>query len=217
MNPFSKSICWLIPVGVMLAIEGGVQGWRHSAFEASEDPIFNWRGSELVSTAPAPFGEALKIYHADRGSEKKWPLADGRSINLFYFEWDEMETGPFADIGGHDAEVCNVAAGYHMVRTGSLRTYVPPGQKPLVFRTTVLSEPSGKIIYVFKLPWIQGVGEWHVNSSSDRWLRFKRSFIRHRGQARVVEAGVFGAESEEEAWQIVIKEVLNPLEWSDAK
>lgn len=208
---------WLaIPLG-LLAIEGAVQGWRHSEYEPSTDPVFNWRGAELVSTAPPPFGDALEIYHADRGSSKKWPIADGRSINLFYFEWDEMETGPFADIGGHDAEVCNVAAGFKMIRTGELRTYRPEGRGPLVFRTTVLSEPNGNTVYVFKLPWIQGVGEWHVNSSSDRWLRFKRSFIRHKGQARVLEAGVFGAAGEEEAWGIVESEILGKLEWQETR
>lgn len=209
---FNRLIWLLIPV-VLVLVEGGVQWWRNADLTPSKAPVFAWRGAELVSTAPAPFGDALKIYHADRGAEIKTPLADGRSLNLFYFEWDQMETGPFADIGGHDAEVCNVAAGYTMIRTGALRTYRPPGEEPLVFRCTVLAEPSGKTVYVFKLPWIQGVGEWHVNSSSDRWLRFKRSFIRHRGEARVVEAGVFGADDEDEAWNLVVKEILEKLEW----
>jgi hypothetical protein len=211
---FFRIGCWLVPA-VLLAIEGGVQIWRHAELTPSEAPVFNWRGAELVSKADGSFGQALDMYRADRGAETLVKLDEGRSLKIFYFEWDVMETGPFADVGSHDAEVCNVAAGFKLIRTGHLNTYQPKGYEPLDFRCTVLAQPTGEIVYVFKLPWIQGVGAWQVGSSRDRTLRLKRSFIRHQGQARVLEAGVYGAASEEEAWDLVVNEILEKLEWAE--
>jgi hypothetical protein len=43
----------------------------------------------------------------------------------------------------------------------------------------------------------------------------KSSFIRKVGQARMLQAGVFGARDADHAWQVFQSEVLEKLEWTD--
>lgn len=203
----------LIPI-LLLAIEGGVQAWRHADLPHSNAPLFCWKGARLVTAAPEPFGRALTLYRADRGAEQTRQLPGGGKMTVFYFEWDCMDLGPIISMNGHEAEVCNVAAGYKLIQSGGHRIRRFANGEVLDFASTWLAEPNGKLVYVYKLPWIQGFGAWQVNSSVDRSLRLHRSFLRHRGAGRVLEAGIFGAASEDEAWSLFQREVLDQLEWS---
>jgi hypothetical protein len=203
---------WLVVPLLLFAIEGGVQAWRLMT-QTSTAPVFYWKGAELLTTAPPPFGLAMEIYRADRGAEQTKLLPDGARMTLFYFEWDSIELGPIVAVGGHEAEVCNVAAGYKLVQSGGQRTRRFSNGEALRFDCTHLAEPGGRPVYVYKIPWIQGFGVWKGDSALDRTMRLRRSFLRHRGAGRVLEAGVFGAASEDEAWDLFQSEVLEKLEW----
>ena len=205
-------LSWLF-IPLLLAIEGGVQAWRHVGPAPSKAPVFYWKGAELLTSAPPPFGSALTLYKADRGSEKTELLPDGRKMTLFYFEWDRMELGPMIDAGGHKAEQCNVEYGsFKLQRSGEKRIHKFPNGETLSFDYTLLAEPNGRQVYVYKIPWLQGFGALD-DMSNDRTTRLCRSFIRHCGAARVLEAGIFGAASEDEAWGLFVREVLEKLEW----
>lgn len=197
----------------ILVVEAGVQFWRQREIPASAAPVFSLPGVELVRTAEPPFGAALEQYRADRGAMHSIALPEGRRIDLFYFEWDVMDVGPLSDVLAHEAEVCNVAAGFKVISTGRIFHYDAGAGGIMDFRHTELDDGSGQPIHVFKLPWVQGIGAMHIGSYRDRFLRLERSFIRHRGSARVLQAGVYGAGDAAEAWRIVEAELLAGLDW----
>lgn len=197
----------------ILVVEAGVQFWRQREIPASAAPVFSLPGVELQRTAEPPFGAALEQYRADCGAMHSIALPEGKRIDLFYFEWDVMDVGPLSDVLAHEAEVCNVAAGFKVVTTGRILRYDAGAGGMLDFRHTELDDGSGQRIHVFKLPWVQGIGAMHIGSYRDRFLRLERSFIRHRGSARVLQAGVYGAADVEEAWGIVQAELLAGLDW----
>ena len=202
----------LLPL-LLLAIEGGVHAWRNVALEPSTAPVFYWKGTELLTKAPPPFGTALTMYRANRGAEQTKELPNERKITIFYFEWDSIELGPFIDVGGHEAEICNVDFGsFKLLRSGGQRTHKCANGESLNFNYTMLAEPNGKPAHVYKMPWIQGFGLWE-GLAKNRTTRLHVSFLRHRSAARVLEAGIFGAASEEEAWGLFQREVLEKLEW----
>ena len=205
---------FLLVVFLLIAIEGGVLAWRHAGTQPSTAPVFYWQGAPLLTSAPPPFGTALEMYRADRGAQLNKELAEGRKMTFFYFEWDGIDLGPFCDVGGHEAEVCNVAAGFKVLKSGVQRTHTLPGGESLTFDYTLLAEPNGKPVHIYKIRWIQGYGAWlATHSSLDRPLRIRRSLLCHRGAARVLEAGIFGAANEDEAWALFEREVLEMLVW----
>ena len=208
---------WLLIPLLLLLIEGGVQGWRNSKLETSKAPMFFWKESELLTSADSPFGSALKVYKPDRGGEQEKLLSEERKMHVFYFEWDRYDAGARMDIGGHQAEVCNVAAGFKLLKSGTYRTHQFPNGEKLRFDSTLLAQPDGKPVYMFKVVWLQGLGTWgnDIDKEHDRLRRVRRSFLRNRGAARVLQAGMYGTKSEDEAWALFEEEVLAKLEWSE--
>jgi hypothetical protein len=175
--------------------------------------VFYWKDAPLLTTAPPPFGNALELYRADRGAEQTREFAQGRKMTLFYFEWDSLELGLLCEAGGHEPEVCNVRFGsFKLLHCGGKRVYKAANVESLYFNYTLLAAPDGTPVHVYKMPWIQGYGV--LNSlTQDRVTRLRTAFLRHRGAARVLEAGIFGAASEDEAWGLFVREVLERLVW----
>jgi len=203
----------IVPL-LLLAIEGGVQAWRNVGIKPSTAPVFHWKAATLLTSAPPPFGNALKLYRADRGAELTKGLPEGRKMTLFYFEWDSIDLGPLMNASGHAAEQCNVEYGsFKLLQSGRQRTHTCGNGETLCFNCTLLAEPNGRPVYVYKMPWLQGYGLLD-QLTQNRATRFRNSFLRHRGEARVLEAGFFGAASEDEAWGLFQREVLDKLEWS---
>ncbi len=205
----------LILIFLILAAEAGVQLWRHYDLKASTDPVFFWKDAELVTRSDPTFGRALDVYRADRGMEAFRNLPAGARLQTFYIEWDGVEAGPFIDVSGHETDYCNVAAGFTLLEADVPRIFEIPGRPPFEFYYTRLADPSGKIVHAYKMPWIQGIGAWQINSAYNRSLRLQRSFLRHRGAARVIQFAVSGVASEEEAWAIVQRELQDRLEWRE--
>ena len=210
-----RRFTWLIVPLALLCIEGGVQAWRHAELQVSKAPVFYWKGAELRTTDPSDFGLALKMYRADRGAEKTESLPEGRKITVFYFEWDSIELGPFIDASGHETEVCNVNAGFKVLQSGERRMHRFENGETLGFNHTLLAQADGRRVYAYKIPWIQGIGEWATMKSGDFATRISRSFLRRRGAGRVLQAGIYGAASEEEAWALFQHKVLDDMEWRE--
>jgi len=205
---------WLVAPLLLCTIEGSVQAWRNLGSEPSRAPLFSWKGAELLTTAPPPFGKALAMYGADRGAEITDSLPNGRKLTLFYFEWDRIELGPLVDRGLHAPEQCNVEYGsFKLLDSGKVRTHKFENGETLGFNYTLLGEPDGKPVYVYKTPWLQGFGSLDGQTQDHRTTRLRRAFIRHCGAARVLEAGISGVENENEAWDLFQREVLDKLEW----
>ncbi|QJE94296.1 hypothetical protein [Luteolibacter luteus] len=207
----------ILPVVLMtaliLSIEAGVQHWRHASSQTSHAPLFNWKDAKLVTEAPPPFGRALQLYRPDRGMERFDDLENGRRLQLIYMEWDKLEVGPLAAVAGHESDICNSIAGFQILEKGVPRTFTAANGQQLVFHYTRLKDPKGNLVHNYKIPWIQGLGAWHVGSSSDRGVRLSRSFIRHSGAARVIQMGVFGENDEAKAWDLVQNTLNKEVEW----
>ena len=214
-NPkFKTQNSLLLLIIFLAALEAGALAWRHVGITPSTAPVFNWKGAPLITSAPPPFGDALKVYRADRGAEQTKELSNGLTMTLFYFEWDKIELGPFSIVSGHEPELCNVGPGsFKLLQKGRQRIYTAANGETLRFNYTSLAAPNGKPVQVYKMPWIQGFGTWVDLAANDRTTRIHRSFLRHLGQARVLEAGIFGTTSEDEAWALFQREVLAKLEW----
>jgi len=197
----------------LLLQETGILTLRWAA-PVSKAPVFSWREKTLLSKAPPPFGQALTMYRADRGAEQLMQLPEGRSLTVFYFEWDNIDLGLFCDVGGHPAEMCNVEYGsYKLLQAGGQRTHTFPNGEKLRFNYTRLADPTGKQVHVYKIPWMQGFG-MRVDPWKNRAAHLWYSLLRHRGVGRVLEAGLFGTANEDEAWSIFQHEVLDKLQWS---
>ena len=197
----------------LAALEAGVLTWRRNV-PVSTAPVFSWKGAPLLTSAPPPFGDALRLYRADRGTEQSIELPEGRKVSLFYFEWDNIELGPIIDIEDHPAEVCNVEHGsFKLLPGGGYRKYTSPNAETLAFDSTWLADQNNKPVFVYKMSWIQGFGGWAGAKPDDYFTRLRRSFLRGQGAGRVLEVGIFGATNEDEAWGLVQSEVLAKLEW----
>ena len=110
-------------------------------------------------------------------------------------------------------EVCNVEyGGFKLLQSGGHRNHQASNGETLTFDCTHLAERGGTPVYVFRMPWLQGYGALE-GLTQNRAIRLRSSFMRHRGAARVLEAGIFGAANEDEAWELFRREVLDRLEW----
>jgi hypothetical protein len=197
----------------LLALEGGVQLWRNHEPEPSKDPLFFWKDTDLVGKADPTLGHVIEIYEADRGMESFRNIDGGGRLQTMYMEWDDLEAGPFTSLSGHETEVCNIAAGFTVLESRIPRVLITPDAPTLEFYYARLADPAGRIVHAYKMPWFQGLGAWNLDSIHDRSLRLKRSFIRHRGAARVVQFGVTGIADEQVAWNVVQSELRDRLEW----
>ena len=193
--------------------EGGLALWRHLPIEPSTAPVFSFPPAAENFGKSAEVAQATEIYEADRGAEWNHTAGDGTRLTVFYFEWDHVEVGPVMSLAGHSPDECNVAAGFNLQALLPPRTYEVPGQPPLVFDATHFTDLSGSSVHMFKLAWIQGMGSRPLREATRRLERLQNSFTRHRGSARVLQAGVFDAQDADHAWQIFRTEVLDQLKW----
>ena len=207
----SRLLCLLVPL-LLLSIEGGVNAWRYAEIAPSKAPLFFWKGAELLTKPTPELEHAFRDYRPDRGAERKMMLPNGRKMTIFYFEWDQMNVSPVMLSGGHEAEVCGAAEGFKVLQTGGHRAHKFSNGETLTFDYTLLAEPNGSPVYIYKTSWIQGYGIIGMNLG-DHAGRIQRSFLRHRGASRVLEAGIFGVANKDEAWTTFQHEVLEKLVW----
>jgi hypothetical protein len=205
----------IILISAILVIESGVGLWRARDLKPSGAPVFTFPPVVPHFDNPGRHADGIAMYRADRGGECELELPDGVRVTVIQFEWDQVESGPLMSLAAHSPDECNVAAGFDLNRVLPNRIHEVDGQPPLIFDSTHFTDAAGRSVYMFKMPWIQGVGSWYLRESERRMERLKSSFIRKVGQARMLQAGVFGARDADHAWQVFQSEVLEKLEWTD--
>lgn len=203
----------LIFVCLLILGEAGLTLWRKLPIPVSETPVFTLPAAAANFGEPGSLTSAVAAYGADRGTEWLTTATDGTRLTIFYFEWDQIAAGPILALAGHTPDECNVAAGFTLNAILPPRSHQVPGQAPFVFDSTHFTEPSGRSVFMFKMPWIQGLGARNIREGADRIERLRNSFLRHQGAARVLQAGIFDARDADHAWQTFQTEVLQQLEW----
>ena len=190
--------------------------WRFLPIEPSTASVFHYPTAASRFGDPGDLKVAIEMYQADRGAELALTAPDGLELTVFYFEWDRIGAGPMMTTAGHTPDQCNVAAGFTLVSVDPPRTYQAPGQLPMVFDATTFKDKAGRDMYTFKLAWMQGLGSRSIREGKGGLYRIERlrnSFIRHVGELRVLQAGVFNARNSDQAWQAFQSQVLDQLEW----
>lgn len=186
-----------------------------SPIQTSNAPVFKWGPSEEFTWTDLDMSEAIALYQADRGIGKDTKLGNGLTLTTFYFEWERAEMGPLIEILRHAPESCNVAAGFRFVGASKERTYILRNGQKLSFDSTEFLGPDGTKVFVYKTGWLQGLGSLPLLRADDRVGRLRSSFVRHAGQARVLQGGVFNAQDESLAWNGFRNAVLENLEWNE--
>lgn len=141
-------IRFLFPALILfvVAMEAAIPAWHNSA-PVSEAPVFTLPMAAEALKNPGKFQGTINVYNADRGAELKLGGPEGEAMTVFYFEWDQVETGPIMDIGSHAPEVCNVAAGFTPHQRHPNRKFEPGhGQKPFFFDTSTFTDPAGRTV-----------------------------------------------------------------------
>ena len=210
------SLKWFAVVLGVLAVlgEAGPALWRWTRPPACHDPCFSFPPAAARFGDPDSLDPDMRRQNPDRGARVELPGPDHTRVSLIWMEWDADTEDPFVTIAEHYPEMCNVSAGFKFLGIDRPRTHQVPGQLPMVFDTTLFTDPAGHSVALFKLAWIQGFGSWDVREARDnRLLRIQRSFLRHRGPARLVHAGVYDARDPDHAWEVFRETVLEKLVW----
>jgi len=140
----------------------------------------------------------------------------GLKINLNYFEWNDTSTSGLADAFTHRPEDCMAILGKKVEAFLPERRY-SIDRRELVFDTTRFQGEDGRPLYIFKLSWAEGMEGLNLlreGSTNSKARQFKIKSVARRWfprYARVMMLGVYGAQSDTEAWDLVREKVLPDL------
>jgi len=212
--PYWLTVAALLVCGAVLLTEAGGYVVMAVRGRGQQTPVFDWTGGAggVDRSGDPGHAYAMNEYEADRGRRVDLELGDGRSVQVSMLEWDYIEDGPLTTVRQHAPEICNVAAGFKFVGREAPRVW-DAGQR-VEFDSTQFSGPGGQTVYLFKSAWMAGLG--NLTFETAKFSRLDRLLIalRHRaGAARVMQVGVFGAGSSDEAWGICEREVLAFCAW----
>ena len=194
--------------------EAGWQAWLALRPPGPDSPVFNWTGGAdgTDRSGTEAFAYAMETYQADRGRWVDLPPDGNISVQVQIIEWDNIEDGPMMEVKQHAPEICNVAMGYAFLGVEQPRVW--NDRYPLRFDCTAFRSPAGQTVHMFKAAWMAGVGNLPLaNSGENRLARLVASLQKRAGAARVMQVGVFGAGSSDEAWGICERNVLGECVW----
>ncbi|MDB2639312.1 hypothetical protein N9Y63_00480 [Akkermansiaceae bacterium] len=131
-----------------------------------------------------------------------------------YFEWNHGCGGLY----GHQPEDCMKSVGNGVVAFLPERR-VTVENSEVVFDVTEFTDEAGRPLFVFKLTWMQGSEVInHLRSfRSVHTQRMLNATKRVRQNARVLMLGVFGAEDEQAAWNLVETLIIDDLSFVSHK
>lgn len=154
---------------------------------------------------------------ACNGALQGWINADEDSrISVNFFTWDNVDETGLNHAFRHQPEVCMGNLGREVEAFLPERRVVVDGSE-LVFDVTEFSEPNGRPLYIFKLSWAEGFDGLNLlregpNSANQRAFRIRSTLNRWFPRyARVLMLGVYGTRDDDEAWDLVKKEVVGDL------
>lgn len=195
----------------LVILDLGIEEWKRGGLLSPHTPFTLPMAADAMGNPSSRIRSAVEVYFADRGGQLNVDGRKGEKLTIFYFEWDQVDAGSIIEIAGHPPERCNVAAGFaHLGRDPVRRYYLSNGDE-LIFDSSRLQDLQGRVIYFFKLAWIQSRGSLEIRVDQSRFSRFMGSFQKGRGAGRVLECGVSEALSRDDAWRAFKDEVLNNL------
>lgn len=200
-------------IAIIVLSEAGLALWRQLPVPVSDASVFSFPPAAANFGNPGKLGTAIEMYGADRGTEWNSTAPDGSRLTVFYFEWDRVSVGPMLTLTGHAPDACNISAGFNLKELLPDRRHEIQGQPTLVFDSTHFTDPAGRDVFIFKMPWIQGIGSLPIRTHAKRETRLARSFTRHTGAGRVLQGGIFDAHNADHAWNTFRSQVLEQLEW----
>lgn len=210
MSP--KSIAIAV-IALVVTIETSIAIWRATPAKPVATGSFEWPWPQEISPDPVHLARAIQVYGADQGWERQTVNADGLKMTAHFFQWAKVKTGPMMIISGHTPKECNAAAGFALVAEAVRLKWNGPNGDLLQFHSSEFKTPNGGSLFVFKTAWLQGLGSITLNPGSDRIERVKGSLHPIVGEGRVLQAGIFGADNEKEAWNYFQTEILQRLVW----
>ena len=159
----------------------------------------------------------MDILSCDNGQSGWLDGGGGRKLSVNYFEWNNTDKSGLSHVFGHQPEVCMGNLGKKVQAYLESRSHKIDGHD-LVFDATEFRDEKDKPLYIFKLGWAEGMEGMNllrdVPGSGDSLRSFKvksvlgRWFPRH---ARVLMIGVYGASSDQEAWELLDRKVLKDV------
>ena len=220
-SPKSRIRAWLamaaLPLAV-LAAESLSWWWKH--------PPEPEEGRSLLAYAfPPDSKESLRVAVPEEvertlscdASQAGWIDGGGASrIHVNYFEWNNTETSGLSDAFGHAPEECMGNLGNKVEAYLPSRSFIIDGHE-LVFDATQFRDEEGMPLYIFKLGWAEGMEGVNLLRDGPKSAAFRSFKVKAVAQrwfpryARVLMLGVFGAQNDTEAWELVGRKVLKHL------
>ena len=218
-HPSRRSMArWLTIAAVLaclgvVASEAAVRAWLALRPPGQTTPVYDWTGGEGANdrSGDEAFLFAVRTFQPDHARWVELAPSPGVSVQVQIMGWDNAEDALRIAIKGHAPEICNVAAGFTFV--GREQPRVWEGGQRVDFDATAFRSPTGQTVYVFRNAWMAGQGNLSLESALSRSERLRGSIRRRAGAARVMQVGVFGAGSSDEAWGICERNVLGECVW----
>lgn len=150
-------------------------------------------------------------------SQSGWISSKGKRVSVNYFEWNDTESSGLEEALAHPPEECMGNIG------NKVQAFLPPRQtsvddETLVFDVTQFRD-KGSPLFIFKLSWAEGMEGMNLlregsGKGSDAVRTFKVKSVVTRwfpNYARVLMLGVYGADTDDEAWKIIEETILDDL------
>lgn len=209
---------------VICATETVSWWWRNPPIAGMEDQKvlkYSFPVDSPASQKVDPNPKAIKMLKPE-SFLAGWIAADNGKVNVNYIEWDQAKKGGLSHALGHAPEVCMSGVGDGVEAFLAERSIIVDSEK-LVFDATQFRDEEGEPLFVYKLVWVSKMKARNMVQRKDRvWEtrleRVKMAMNRqYPDHARTLMLGVFGAEDEQQAWELVEEHVLGDLSFVTIK
>lgn len=157
-------------LAAVLLAEAAAWWWMRPPENLTEHPLLTL--PEIPLLRPSPFGQkasnpVLSIVPLSKdfqdvkrklkcseGQIAKLDFAEGNSAYIAYFEWNKVSVAAQLHALDHLPERCMGSSGLVLLSFEPTKTFVLEDQR-IHFDHTVFRDPKGKIVHVFKAPWME--------------------------------------------------------------
>ncbi len=160
-----------------------------------------------------------KTLSCDEGTQGLIRTSSGAVISVAFFEWNRSENARVTEVLGHLPEVCMGARGADLLERYPARQASFDGFH-LIFDTTRFRGGNDQPLFIFKASWIEGFDAIDLrqgpfgHSAQEEARRFRIAAAKNRFKsryARILMGGVYGVQTEEQAWEHFEREVLRDV------
>lgn len=209
--------CMLLPFVVLIS-ESAAWWWKNPPEPEEGRKVLEYsfpRNRENAEVFPVTKAVEEALFF-DR-SQSGWISSKGKRVSVNYFEWNDTESSGLEEAFSHPPEECMGNIG------NEVQAFLPPRQASvdgdtLVFDVTQFRD-KGLPLFIFKLSWAEGMEGMNLlregpGKGSDAVRTFKVKAVAKRwfpNYARVLMLGVHGADSDDEAWEVIEETILDDL------